>query len=194
MRETKEMIDHPKHYNIAGRKECIEEMIGRWGTGFVALWCEMTAYKYEYRAGEKENNSSEQDNKKREWYLNKAKELRNPMFDNINNMRYVAVHYGFDIQSNQTIEECGELIQVLAKLKRSKGGCYDTPVSETEAREKVIEELADALLCIRQLIFLMSCDYEVTEVITEKLNRQLKRIKAGFNKPEKDNMKGADSK
>ena len=29
MAEIKEMINHPKHYNIEGRKECIDEMIDR---------------------------------------------------------------------------------------------------------------------------------------------------------------------
>ena len=81
MAGIKEMINHPKHYNIEGRKECIEEMIDKWGTGFVALWCEMTAYKYEYRAGWKDNSTMEEDNKKREWYLNKAKELNTISFE-----------------------------------------------------------------------------------------------------------------
>ena len=70
-----EMVNHPAHYNAPGRKECIEEMIDKWGEGAVAMWCEMTAYKYEYRAGTKEGESAERDNAKREWYLNKAKEL-----------------------------------------------------------------------------------------------------------------------
>jgi len=143
MAETKEMINHPKYYNIEGRKECIEEMIDKWGKSFAALWCEMTAYKYEYRAGRKDNNSAEQDNEKREWYLNKAEELNGQVYNNFKNMKYIALHYGFDAQSNQTIEECGELIQALAKLNRSKNGNGDISITEKEAREKVIEELAN---------------------------------------------------
>lgn len=191
MEENKEIINHPRHYNIEGRKECIEEMIDKWGVGLVGLWCDITAYKYEYRAGQKDNNSIEQDNKKREWYLKKAEELKNPLFNNSNNMRYIAVHYGFDMQRNQTIEECGELIQALAKLNRTKGDSCDMPVTEDEARKKVIEELADVSICIRQLIFLMSCEYEINEITTEKLNRQLKRIKVGFNKKETNDRKKA---
>lgn len=72
----KEMVNHPAHYNAPGRKECIEEMVDRWGAEQTATWCEMTAYKYEYRAGTKEGNSTEQDMAKRQWYLDKAKELR----------------------------------------------------------------------------------------------------------------------
>ena len=75
-KERVEQVNHPAHYNAPGRKECIEEMVDKWGTEFTAVWCEMTAYKYEYRAGMKESNSKEQDMAKRKWYLDKAKELR----------------------------------------------------------------------------------------------------------------------
>lgn len=71
-----EMVNHPAHYNIPGRKECIEEMIDKWGSELTAIWCEMTAYKYEYRAGLKDGNSKEQDMAKRDWYLCKAMEIR----------------------------------------------------------------------------------------------------------------------
>ena len=71
-----EQVNHPAHYNAPGRKECIEEMVDKWGREFTAVWCEMTAYKYEYRAGTKDGNPEEQDMAKRQWYLDKAKELR----------------------------------------------------------------------------------------------------------------------
>ena len=77
----KEMVNHPAHYNAPGRKECIEEMVDKWGAEQTAIWCEMTAYKYEYRAGTKEGNSAEQDMAKRQWYLDKAKELRTTKHD-----------------------------------------------------------------------------------------------------------------
>ena len=72
----KEQVNHPAHYNAPGRKECIEEMVDMWGAEQTAIWCEMTAYKYQYRAGTKDGNSEEQDLAKRQWYLDKAKELR----------------------------------------------------------------------------------------------------------------------
>ena len=34
--ENKEQVNHPEHYNISGRKECIEEMIEIWGPQAVA--------------------------------------------------------------------------------------------------------------------------------------------------------------
>jgi hypothetical protein len=73
---AKEMVNHPAHYNLSGRKECIDEMIDLYGKEKVALWCEMTAYKYDYRKGTKDGNSMEQELAKIRWYLDKAKELR----------------------------------------------------------------------------------------------------------------------
>ena len=71
-----EQVNHPAHYNIPGRKECIDEMVDKWGRSLVSMWCEMTAYKYEYRAGLKNDNSEEQDLRKRQWYLDKAEHLK----------------------------------------------------------------------------------------------------------------------
>lgn len=52
MRKDNEMSDnvhHPKHYNIPGRKECIEEMIDKFGYEKVEAFCELNSYKYQYR-------------------------------------------------------------------------------------------------------------------------------------------------
>lgn len=70
-----EQVDHPAHYIQPGRRECIEEMRIVFGDDAVRQWCIMTAYKYRYRAGNKENNSAEQDHSKAEWYLDYATEL-----------------------------------------------------------------------------------------------------------------------
>lgn len=68
-------INHPLHYTN-GKKECIDEMIDIFGCDNVALWCDMTAYKYQYRKGKKPNTTAAEDERKAEWYLRKAKELR----------------------------------------------------------------------------------------------------------------------
>lgn len=69
-----EMVNHPSHYNLPDRKECIDEMIDIYGLKDVAKWCEITAYKYKYRAGHKD--SLEQDAQKAVWYTVKAHELK----------------------------------------------------------------------------------------------------------------------
>ena len=68
-----DMVNHPSHYNLPDRKECIDEMIDIYGLKDVAKWCEITAYKYKYRAGHKD--SLTQDMQKATWYTIKAREL-----------------------------------------------------------------------------------------------------------------------
>ena len=69
-----DMVNHPSHYNLPNRKECIDEMIDIYGLKDVAKWCEITAYKYKYRAGHKD--SFTQDMQKATWYTIKACELK----------------------------------------------------------------------------------------------------------------------
>jgi hypothetical protein len=56
--------------------ECIAMMEMIWGVEATALWCEMTAFKYRMRLGNKPDNPVDQDLAKEAWYLVKAKELR----------------------------------------------------------------------------------------------------------------------
>ena len=69
-----DMVNHPSHYNLPDRKECIDEMIDIYGLKDAAKWCEITAYKYKYRAGHKD--SLTQDVQKAIWYTVKAHELK----------------------------------------------------------------------------------------------------------------------
>lgn len=73
--DTYEMVNSPKHYNSYSM-ECIDMMAMIWGAEATALWCEMTAFKYRMRLGNKPDNPIEQDLAKETWYLAKAKELR----------------------------------------------------------------------------------------------------------------------
>lgn len=63
-----EQVNHPSHYKIPGRKECIIEMQERFGTYQTFIFCLMNAYKYLYRAGLKDNVPEEQDIQKARWY------------------------------------------------------------------------------------------------------------------------------
>ena len=42
-------VNHPQHYNIEGRKECIVEMEEAFGLSAVKQFCVLNAYKYRYR-------------------------------------------------------------------------------------------------------------------------------------------------
>ena len=70
-----EMINHPSHYNLDGRKECIVEMEELFGVKDVVTWCYLTAYKYMYRIGNKDGNSAEQEIAKALWYTEYAEKL-----------------------------------------------------------------------------------------------------------------------
>lgn len=65
-----EQVNHPSHYQKKGRKECIIEMEEKHGAEVTAIFCLSSAYKYIYRAGEKEDNPSERDISKAKWYFN----------------------------------------------------------------------------------------------------------------------------
>jgi Protein of unknwon function (DUF3310) len=69
-----EFVEHPKHYNTFG-KEVINMMVDIWGIEKAIAFCEMSAFKYKMRMGDKPNQPLEQDLSKATWYLNKAKEL-----------------------------------------------------------------------------------------------------------------------
>jgi hypothetical protein len=75
-----ENVNHPNHYNTFS-KEVIDMMVDIWGIGKTISFCEMNAFKYKMRMGDKPNQPLEQDAKKAKWYLDKAKELKS-MFDN----------------------------------------------------------------------------------------------------------------
>ena len=67
-----EAVNHPSHYNREGALECIDEMILVFGKEVVKNFCLCNAWKYRYRAADK---NGEEDLKKSDWYLKKYKEL-----------------------------------------------------------------------------------------------------------------------
>lgn len=68
-----EHIDHPSHYNRSNSMECIDEMVLIFGREAVMNFCLLNAWKYRYRAADK--NGAE-DIAKSDWYIAKYKELK----------------------------------------------------------------------------------------------------------------------
>lgn len=66
-------VNHPSHYNREGSMECIEEMILVFGKDAVMSFCLCNAWKYRYRAADK--NGAE-DLRKSDWYMNMYKQLK----------------------------------------------------------------------------------------------------------------------
>lgn len=62
----KESINHPEHYK-SGKYECIEVMRDIFGDEAVENFCRLNAFKYLWRA---ENKNGKEDIKKAIWYLN----------------------------------------------------------------------------------------------------------------------------
>ena len=80
----------------------------------------------------------------------------------------IANHYGYTAQSDIMIEECGELVQAICKLRRAWSD---------DRLDNVKEELADVLIMARQLRVMLGAD-DIDRIINNKLDRQLKRIEA----------------
>lgn len=69
-----EQVNHPAHYKKNG-KECIDVMIEKFGVQAVYHFCICNEFKYQWRAGNKKDNSEEQDLKKAKWYKDYADKL-----------------------------------------------------------------------------------------------------------------------
>lgn len=65
-------VNHPQHYCREDAMECIDEMILIFGKEAVKNFCLCNAWKYRYRAADK---NGEEDIKKSDWYIKKYKEL-----------------------------------------------------------------------------------------------------------------------
>lgn len=70
-----ELVSHPNHYNLPGRKECIVEMEEKYGAEVTAVFCLANSYKYLYRAGAKDGNTAEQDIDKAKFYFDYENQL-----------------------------------------------------------------------------------------------------------------------
>lgn len=97
-------------------------------------------------------------------------------------VREIARHYGYEAQSRQCIEEMAELMQSINKLWRTKNNIkslnsFDCHPELIVARERVVEELADVQIMVSQVSHLLGSDEgELDEYINKKLDRQIKRV------------------
>lgn len=78
----------------------------------------------------------------------------------------------------QLAEECAELAQAALKLRRAIEGINPTPVSIQQAGERLVEEIADVIVCENQLL---GIDWNVVdEVCKRKLGRWEGRLEANI--------------
>lgn len=97
-----------------------------------------------------------------------------------NKIKTIADHYGYDAQSRQCIEEMAELTQAINKFWRKglKYGSVDVNNCMDGFKMPVLEETADVLIMIAQMIYFLKIrDEDLEKVIDFKLDRQLERIR-----------------
>lgn len=89
----------------------------------------------------------------------------------------IADHYGEDAQVDMLIEEMSELTKALLKNRRAKKSGQPILGILEPTTLNIIEELADVEIMLQQIIYLGDFEDDVKEVMKEKLDRQLERIK-----------------
>ena len=91
----------------------------------------------------------------------------------------IAREYGFDAQSNQTIEECAELIQAINKYKRQflRGQPTGFRPGVLEPREMIVEEIGDVEVMLVQMKYLLGIEQEEIDRVKErKIERTFERM------------------
>lgn len=58
----------------------------------------------------------------------------------------------------QLMEECAELIKAISKYNRSIGIGQPTPITTDEAYHNMVAEIADVVICVEQLCYLMGIE------------------------------------
>lgn len=104
---AKEMVNHPEHYNIDGRRECIVEFEEQFGVKNVAVFCYMTAAKYLYRLGNKDGHSADEDIAKAEWYFKYVDKLAEKWHTD-----------AFDVRMRQQLEKA--IVDAKRKIRQQK--------------------------------------------------------------------------
>ena len=111
----KEMVNHPLHYQgleVNGTNvECIDVMEGLKGWYNTAIFCELNAFKYNWRVGEKDMIPQELG--KIAWYGNKAKELWQKALRYVypkNGHKYAIVNNTVSRMKNPTTKEWTDAI------------------------------------------------------------------------------------
>lgn len=84
--------------------------------------------------------------------------------DNTSEINKAAIeYYGEEVQENQCIEECAELIQAINKKHRGR-------------EHNIPEEIADVEICLEQLKMINDCADEVEYYKKKKIKRLKARI------------------
>ena len=89
-------------------------------------------------------------------------------------IKKILSYYGEESQKRQCIEEMAELTQAINKEWRFKKGLIQGNAAELE--NNIIEEAADVIICLKQLIVFYKRKRDFLCIIQSKLDRTLERI------------------
>ena len=98
-------------------------------------------------------------------------------------IKKIADTYGYDAQSRQLIEEMAELMVSINKLWRVEKFCESKDILDIKGfsvpeTRNVIEEIADVTIMLEEIKYLLQIsDTDINEIIEQKLNRQLERMR-----------------
>jgi len=88
----------------------------------------------------------------------------------------IAEHMGIDELCCQTSEEMAELNHELMILRRIRGNGQPTDKILPDTLHNIMEEIADTIICIKQLIYTLNISYDALEDIeVDKINRTSER-------------------
>ena len=93
-------------------------------------------------------------------------------------LKKIADHYGYEIQSSQLVEECAELIQALNKYRRAT--LVGQPLADhikAIVLENLVEEIADVEIMLEQVKYLLQIPEDELEAVKfYKINRTRERM------------------
>ena len=88
-------------------------------------------------------------------------------------------HYGVNAQQRQLAEEVFELQEAITQYETITDSGLFRSSDECEAKENIVEEIADVLNLIEQFMYYYNIDFDkyVLGIKHQKVARQLERIK-----------------
>ena len=93
-------------------------------------------------------------------------------------LKCIAGWYGYDSQTTKAVEELSELIHAIARHKMRFCGSFESKRAKCEEKDAVAEELADVIITLYQVEYLLGIDSDrVLEIAEEKIKRQMERMK-----------------
>lgn len=88
----------------------------------------------------------------------------------------IAEEMGVDELCCQTAEEMAELAQELMVLRRVRGNGQPTNKTLPGTMHGITEEIADTLICLKEIIYLLNISYDALEFVeAEKIKRTAAR-------------------